>query len=431
MKKTKNAEKLLGLIEEGTSPFHVVEAATRQLADAGYEEMLLGEEWILERGGNYMMKHHGSSLFAFSIGSHFSQEDGFRLAAAHGDFPGFRIKPNPEVVTDGYIQLNVECYGGVNLSSWLDRPLSVAGRVVLKTEDIFHPEVRLVDIKRPILTIPNIAVHLEREMNKGVELNKQTHMLPVVAIGDGEITKDYFITFLASYMGIEKEQILEYELNLYNTDTGDLIGVKEEFVSAPRLDNLTSVQALLSGLIHGKRDKGINLIAIFDHEEIGSKTKQGADSTLLYMILEKCYLSLGMTAMDCKNAIMDSLLMSVDVSHALHPSYVQKYDLTNKNILNKGFAIKEACAQSYATDSEGIAIVQQICEAKGIPYQKFLNRSDVVGGGTLGSVASAMLPVRTVDLGVPLLAMHSSRELMGVEDFTSLMDYIEAYFSLS
>lgn len=206
--------------------------------------------------------------------------------------------------------------------------------------------------------------------------------------------------------------------------------MNEEFLSAPRLDNLTSVQALVDGILEGERKEGLNVIAIFDHEEVGSRTKQGAGSMMLPYLLEKIYLSLGGSEQMYKNALAEGLLMSVDVSHGFHPSYGGKYDPTNKNMLNQGFCIKEACSQSYATDSEAVGIVQQICEKEQIPYQKFVNRSDVTGGGTLGSIASAMLPVRTVDLGVPLLAMHSSRELMGAKDQESLTRFIKAYFSL-
>ncbi|MEG0228386.1 MAG: M18 family aminopeptidase [Lachnospiraceae bacterium] len=426
-----NADQLLTLVEEAVSPFHTIEAVKRQLFEAGYEEITLKEEWELKRGHRYCLTHHGSCLFAFTIGKEFQKSDGFRIGAAHGDFPGFRIKPNPEVVTEGYVRLNTETYGGVNLASWMDRPLSVAGRVILKSEEPFQPEVRLIDVKKPILTIPNIAIHLEREMNKGMELNKQTHMLPILGLIEKELKgQGFFAEFLAKELKVVPEDILDYELNLYNTDTGDVLGIEEEFISAPRLDNLTSVQALVTGILEGERTKGINMMVVFDHEEVGSKTKQGAGSTLMPLLLEKCYQSLGMSSQDYKNAIMDSLLMSVDVSHGFHPSYEAKNDPTNKSVLNQGFCIKEACSQSYATDSEGIAIVQQICRKQEIPYQKFVNRSDGTGGGTLGAIASAMLPVRTVDIGVPLLAMHSSRELMGIKDQTSLTKFIKSYFSL-
>lgn len=423
-------DKLLALLEKATSQFHTVEAVNQQLAEQGFEELELRENWNLKKGGKYMLIHHGSSIFAFTIGEEFKAEDGYRIAAAHGDFPGFRLKPNSGMEVGGYLQLNTETYGGAILSSWMDRPLSVAGRVILKSDDLFKPEVRLIDLEKPVLIIPNLAIHFNREMNKGVELRKQVEMLPVYGTASGEMTKETFLDYIAEALGVQAEEILDYELNIYNTDKGNYVGLKEEFVSAPRLDNLTSVQALIDGITANTRKKGLNVMCVFDHEEIGSRSKQGAASTLLPHILEKIYLSLGMTALDFKNAMEDSLFMSVDVSHAYHPNYGAKYDLTNKHVLNTGFAIKEACSQSYATDSEAIAIVQQICEQEGIAYQKFLNHSDSAGGGTLGAISSAILPIRTVDMGVPLWAMHSSRETMGVKDYESLVEFLKAYYKL-
>jgi aspartyl aminopeptidase len=244
------------------------------------------------------------------------------------------------------------------------------------------------------------------------------------------MTKEAFLEALADKLIVNKDDILDYELMVYNVDKPSFVGLKDEFVSAPRLDNLTSTQAIVEGITRSTRKNGLNMMIVFDHEEIGSRSKQGAASTLLSTILEKIYVSLGMKTVDFTNALEDSLFMSVDVSHAYHPNYAAKYDVTNKHVLNQGFAIKQAASQSYATDSEAIAIVQQICEKEGIAYQKFVNHSDSTGGGTIGAISSAMLPVRTVDIGVPLLAMHSSRETMGVKDYESLVDFMGAYFSL-
>ncbi len=423
-------DKLFGLIEKGTSQFHTVAATKEQLVAEGFQELKLKREWKLEKGGKYVVDHHGSTLFAFVIGEKFEAEDGFRIAASHGDFPGFRVKANPEMENGGYLQLNTETYGGAILSTWLDRPLSVAGRVVLRSDDVFKPEVRLIDLKKPVLIIPNLAIHFNRDMNKGVELRKQVEMLPIYGTASKEMTKGAFLEYLATFMDVNVSDILDYDLTIYNTDTADYVGLKNEFVSAPRLDNLTSTQALIDGIVEGTREKGLNVMAVFDHEEIGSRSKQGAGSTLLASVLEKIYLSLGMSITDFTNALADSLLMSVDVSHAYHPNYGDKYDKTNRHVLNRGLAIKVASNQSYATDSETVGIVQQICEHEGIAYQKFLKHSDSAGGGTIGSIASAMVPVRTADIGVPLLAMHSSRETMGARDYESLVEYMVAYYGL-
>lgn len=426
-----NKEKILALVKKATSPFHTVEAVRDMLAESGFEELSPGEEWHLERGKSYSMIHHGSTVFAFTVGEKFQKGDGFRIAASHGDFPGFRVKPNPEMTSDGYERLNIESYGGVNIMSWLDRPLSIAGRVALRSEDPFHPLMRLVDVQSPIMTIPNLAMHLNRDMNKGVELNKQTEILPVIGMMEEELNKEGgFLTYLASELQVDKTDILDYELNVYNASKGETVGINGDLLLAPRLDNLTSVLAVTEGIQASGREKGINVAVVFDHEEIGSRTKQGAGSTLLLFLLRKIYASFGYNELDLMDDMTDSFLMSVDVSHALHPGFVQKYDPTNRNVLNKGFSIKEACSQSYATDCEGVAVVQQICERNQIPYQKFVNRSDVVGGGTLGSIASSMIPVKTVDIGVPLLAMHSSCETMGIRDQESLTSYLKAFFAL-
>ena len=427
MNQMDDAEKLLQLTEEGTSPFHVTASVEQQLQKAGFQKVKLGEDWKLEKGGRYYLAHHGSSLLAFTIGKDYRNGDGFRIAAAHTDFPGLRIKPAPEVKKAGYRQLNVEVYGGAILNTWLDRPLSVSGRVALRSDDVFHPRMFLVDFKKPFLTIPNLAIHMNREVNKGVELNRQTDMLPVFGLEDSE----EFLTRLAEQLQVDREDILEYELGLYNTDTGDYLGLAEEFISSPRLDNLTSVQAITTAMIEGVRERGINVAAYFDHEEIGSRTKQGAGSTLLSAVLERILLSLTENRAEFLETYGDSMLLSVDVAHGIHPNHTDKHDPTNQNVLGKGVCIKEACTQSYATDSEAVAIVQQICESRGISYQKFVNRSDIAGGSTLGSIASSVLPIRTVDIGVPLLAMHSGRELMGTADQESLRQLIQGFYSIS
>lgn len=422
-------DRLEALIQKATSPYHTVQAAKEFLLSAGFTELTDSEPWTLVPGGSYVVTCYGSFLIAFVIGADAKPGDGFRIGAAHGDFPGFRIKPRPEMSGSGYIRLNAEGYGGVNHMSWLDRPLSLAGKVVLRSEDLFAPDVRLIDLRTPLLTIPNVAVHLQREMNKGMELKKQTQMLPLLGLSGAEPTEGMLVRLLAEHLSCEPDDILDYELNLYNTESGTLLGLNRALYQAPRLDDLTSVQALLDGLTTARRAKGINVLVIFDHEEVGSRTKQGADSALLLQITKKLCRHLGWPEGACEDALRTSLMMSVDVAHALHPAYESHYDPVNKNVMGKGFSIKQACSQSYATDSEAIAIVQQICDAKKIPYQKFVNHSDERGGGTLGSIASALLPVRCVDIGVPILAMHSARETMGAADQKTLTDYLTAFYS--
>lgn len=424
-------EKLLQLLKAGTSAIMVVKEAEQQLKEAGFEELCFSNTWGLTEGGKYYMKHHDTTLLAFTVGQQVESQEGFKIAAAHTDFPCLRIKPNPDVATSGYAQVNVEVYGGAILNTWLDRPLSISGRIAVKSNDVMHPDMRYIDIKRPLMTIPNLAIHMNREVNKGVELNRQTDMLPVVGLLEKELNeKQAFLKFLAKEEGVAVEDILDYELWVYCMQEPVTFGMNEELILSPRLDNLTSVQALLTGIIEGKQKKGINVIALFDHEEIGSKTKQGAGSLLLLNVLEKICDSFGKTTAQTKESIYESFLLSVDVAHGLHPNNAGKMDITNKPVLGGGLCIKEACSQSYATDCEAVAVVEQICQRAGVAYQKFVNRSDMAGGGTLGSIASSIIPIPTVDVGIPLLAMHSAAETMGKKDMESLTGLVREFFSL-
>lgn len=422
-------EILFDLLKKGVSPVQAVSACEERLAAAGFERLEYKEAWKLAAGGKYYINHYDTTLFAFTVGNDWgeSMAPQIRIAAAHTDFPCLRIKPSADVLTNGYAQVNVEVYGGAILNTWLDRPLGIAGRVAVRSDDVFAPVVREYVSEKNLLTIPNLAIHMNRDVNKGVELNKQTDMLPVFGLTADET--DYFLTFLAEELSVEKEDILDYELTVFCKEEPQYIGLKDELISSPRLDNLNSCAALVSGIIDAKRGEGVNMIALFDHEEIGSRSKQGAASILLHDMLLRILKELGRET-TAERDLYQSMILSVDVAHGLHPNQAGKMDITNKPILGKGFCIKEASSQSYATDCEAIAVVQQICETKKIPYQKFVNRSDMAGGGTLGSIASALLPVKTVDIGIPLLAMHSARELMGTADQQALKDLTEAYFSL-
>ncbi len=429
MEKFGIVEQLKELIKKGTSPYHVTAQVERQFREAGYKPLSMSCPWQLKRGGKYYVVQQESSLIAFSIGESARVTEGFRIAAAHTDFPGFRIKQNAQLEKSGYVQLNTEVYGGPILNTWMDRPLSAAGRIALKSNKPFKPCTVLVDLEKPLFIIPNLAVHLNREINKGVELNRQRELLPIAGIGGEKLPKDYLKELLADRLNVRPEEILDYELGLYNKDEPELVGLKEEFLSAPRIDNLSGVQAIITGMTKGN-GAGICAAAFFDHEEVGSRTKQGAGSMLLSMVLEKISIGLSGSREEFLQGLQESMLLSVDVGHAFHPNYPEKMDLTNHSMLNDGLCIKEACSQSYATDSRAVAVIQQLCMQEKIPYTKFFNRSDGTAGSTLGSIASAMVPVPTVDVGIPVLAMHSARELMGVKDEGALADMIGAYYML-
>ena len=421
---------LIDLLNKAVSPFACVEAAMERLAGAGFETLEYNQGWNLEKGGKYMINHHGTTLFAFSVGEQYEGKGMLRLAAAHTDYPCMRIKPNADFTTEGYAQVNVEVYGGPILNTWFDRPLGVAGRGVVRSEDAFRPDIRIYRSKKPIMIIPNLSIHMNREVNKGVEINRQIDLMPVLdMLPKDQTSTDYFLTFLSEDLGVDKEDILDFELNTFCMEEPLYVGPNDSLLSAPRLDNQTSVSALLSAIIDGKRDNGINLIALFDHEEIGSSSKQGAASIFLHDLLRRILRNLGLSEEEMDRSIYDAMLLSVDVAHALHPNRREKMDILNHPVLGQGFCIKQACSQSYATDSEVIGILCQLCDKNNIPYQRFVNRSDAVGGATLGSIASTMLPIRTIDIGIPLLSMHSVRELMGAADMEALKDAVTAYFA--
>lgn len=425
-------EILFDLLKKGVSPVQAVQTCEDRLLEAGFEKLSYEADWNIRENGKYYVNHHDTTLFAFTVGNGFRETKApqIRIAAAHTDFPCLRIKPSADVTAAGYAQVNVEVYGGAILNTWLDRPLGIAGRVAVRGTDPFAPRICTFVSDKNLLTIPNLAIHMNRGVNKGVELNKQVDMLPILAlIPEEEKRTDYFLAFLAEELSVKKEDILDFELTVFCREEPQYIGLHDDFISSPRLDNLTSCAALVSALIDGTRTEGVNLIALFDHEEIGSRTKQGAGSILLHDMLLRILKELGREHTAEKD-LYQSMILSVDVAHGVHPNQAGKMDITNKPVLGRGFCIKEASTQSYATDCEAIAIIQQICEEKKIPYQKFVNRSDMPGGSTLGSIASALLPVKTVDIGIPLLAMHSARELMGSADQQALKDLTEAYFTL-
>lgn len=427
----KDALDLMKFIETATSPFHVVAKSAATLQENGFVELDMKQPWTLEKGANYYTIPYPSTLFAFSVGANTMDSSNFRIVATHTDHPCLMIKPLADMTSNGYRKINTEIYGGPILNTWLDRPLSIAGRVAIASDSIFEPEMRFIDMRRPVLTIPNLAIHMNREVNKGVELNRQTDMIPIIGLVNDNLNKDgYFMNFLAKELGVEADKILDFELYIYNSEKGQLVGAEEEFISCPRLDNLTSTYGALRAITGGNRADGINVIALFDNEEVGSKTKQGADSTLMTMLLEKIYEGLGYSHTRCLEAMMRSMHLSVDVAHAIHPNHSEKSDPTTFAKLNEGIVIKINNNQKYATDSKAIAALQQICESGNVKYQKYVNRSDIAGGGTLGSLVSSQIPMLTVDLGIPMLAMHSARELMGVKDQTYMNQLLHTFFTV-
>ncbi|HOY68120.1 MAG TPA: M18 family aminopeptidase [Candidatus Ozemobacteraceae bacterium] len=424
------ARDLIGFIGAGPTAFHAVEAAAKRLNNAGFQEVSEGDAWGLKKGGKYYMKKNNTALLAFVVGKGNPAETGFRLVGTHTDTPCFRVKPAPEMVAeDAYIKLNTEVYGGPILSTWMDRPLSMAGRVALAGRDPLEPKAVLVDFKRPVAIIPSLAIHMNREVNDGYKWNRQIDLLPLMGqTGNGFEKKGFFVRLLAEELKVKPAEILDYDLFLYDPAPGGLVGLDQEFISAPRLDNLASTHAALEALIDAGAGKATTVLAAFDNEEVGSSTKQGADSPMLATLLERIVNALGGDREAYFRAVARSLMVSADAAHAVHPNKGEKCDPTNRPMLNRGPAIKVAASQSYTTDAPSGAMFEAVCRAAKVPVQRFLNRSDERGGSTIGPISSTHLNVRSVDVGIPLLSMHSVRELAGARDPEYLMKAITRFY---
>ncbi|WP_035292123.1 M18 family aminopeptidase [Clostridium sp. KNHs214] len=426
------AQNLIDFIYESPTAFHAVENVKKELTANGFKEIKESEKWNLEKGGKYYVTKNDSALTAFVVGNGEIEEDGFKLIGAHTDSPTFRIKPSAEMVSEKtYVKLNTEVYGGPILNTWLDRPLSVAGRVALKSENPLYPEIRLVNIKKPILIIPNLAIHMNREVNSGVELNKQKDTLPLLSLVNENLEKgNYLLNAVAKELGVKGEDIIDFDLFLYEFEKGSIIGLNDEFISCGRLDDLAMVHAGIKALINSKTTKGTNVMVCFDNEEVGSSTKQGADSQMLANVLERIALSMGKGREDFLRALSKSFIISGDLAHAVHPNVGEKHDPTNRPVINKGPVIKVNANQSYTTDSDSSAVYEVVCKNAGVPYQKFVNRSDSRGGSTIGPISSTHLDIRSVDMGTPVLAMHSVREFGGVQDHTYVLKSFEEFYNI-
>lgn len=390
------------------------------------------EKWNIEKGGKYYTTKNSSAIVAFTVNTDDLTKDGFRMIGSHSDSPSFRVKPNPEMeVEKTYLKLNTECYGGPILNTWLDRPLAIAGRVILKGDNILKPVETLVNINRPVCIIPNLAIHMNRSINEGVALNKQKDMLPFVGLLNETLEKDNFLlNTVANELGRKSEEILDFDLFLYEYEKGSLIGVNEELISSGRLDNLAMSHASLHALINAEAKSGVNMTVVFDNEEVGSSTKQGADSNMLINILERISLCLGQDREDFLRSLYSSFMISADLAHAVHPNVTEKHDPTNRPIMGRGPVIKINANQAYTSDSYSISIYKTICKEAGVNYQEFVNRSDERGGSTIGPISSTHIDIPSVDVGSPILAMHSIRELGCVEDHMDIYKTFKKFYEL-
>ena len=418
-----HVQELFDFIQQSPSCFHVIENVKKQLTEQGFEELCENKNWQIKEGGKYFVTRILSSVIAFKVPT--KNFKSFHIVASHSDSPTFKIKDHPEQVVKGkYVQLNTERYGGMIYSTWFDRPLSIAGRALVKTET--GVATKLLNIDRDLLVIPNLAVHMDRTVNDGMKYNPQVNLLPLY--GDAA-SKDTFNKLVAEACGTAEENIISTDLFLYNRTAPTVWGAHNEYMSCAKLDDLECAFSSLKAFLKGENSQSVSVCAIFDNEEVGSSTKQGANSTFMYDVLHRINENLGRTEEQYHTAVASSFMLSADNAHALHPNHPAISDPTNPVYLNEGIVIKHNANQKYTTDAVSSAIFQKMCEEKNVPYQHFVNRSDVAGGSTLGNIANTHVSLNTVDIGMAQLAMHSSYETAGVLDLDYMIAGMEAFYN--
>ena len=418
-----HVQELFDFIQQSPSCFHVIENVKKQLTEQGFEELCENKNWQIKEGGKYFVTRNLSSALAHPVPP--TDFNPFHNGASHSASPPFKIKDHPEQMVKGkYVQLNTERYGGMIYSTWFDRPLSIAGRALVKTET--GVATKLLNIDRDLLVIPNLAVHMDRTVNDGMKYNPQVNLLPLY--GDAA-SKDTFNKLVAEACGTAEENIISTDLFLYNRTAPTVWGAHNEYMSCAKLDDLECAFSSLKAFLKGENSQSISVCAIFDNEEVGSSTKQGANSTFMYDILHRINENLGRTEEQYHTAVASSFMLSADNAHALHPNHPAISDPTNPVYLNEGIVIKHNANQKYTTDAVSSAIFQKMCEEKNVPYQHFVNRSDVAGGSTLGNIANTHVSLNTVDIGMAQLAMHSSYETAGVLDLDYMIAGMEAFYN--
>lgn len=411
---------LMDFLDSSVTMFHAINECEKVLQRSGFTYLPENEKWNINKG-KYYTKRNSSSLIAFDIAE---GDYHFQISAAHSDSPTFKLKDRPVIEANGYLKLNVEGYGGMINATWLDKPLTLAGRVMVNTDKGI--ETRLLHIDRDLLIIPNVPIHFNREINKGFAFNNQVDMLPILSAGN--LKEDDFDNMIAKELGIEPEAILAKDLYLVNRQKAAIIGFDNELISSGRLDDLECVYTSLRGFVEAENKNHINVFAVFDNEEVGSVTKQGAMSTFLASTLDRVNTALGKSKEEYYRSIAKSILISCDNAHAVHPNHPELFDVKNRPVLNQGIAIKESANQKYTTDAFSRAILKKILEKKNIPYQTFANRSDIAGGSTLGNLSNTVVSMNAVDIGLPQLAMHSAYETAGAKDVVYAFETLKAFF---
>ena len=412
-------KELLKFIENSPTAYHAVSNVKAELLNLGFAELYEGTSWNIERGKGYFVSRNGSSVMAFKVPE--GDFNGFMIAASHSDSPAIKIKENPELKDKYYVKLSIEKYGGMIDSTWLDRPLSIAGRVLVKSSGGVC--AKLVDFKEPCAIIPNVAIHLNRKVNEGVALNAAVDMLPLFSLANDE--NKSLMSKVAELAGVNEEDILSTDLMLYNCQQG----VEwSDFVSAPRLDDLQCVFASLIAFKNAEAASSIPVLAVFDNEEVGSRTKQGADSTFMSSVLKKLSFALGFNEVDFGDKIAKSILLSCDNAHGVHPNHPEITDANHQCVMNGGVVIKYNANQSYCTDGLSAAITKELCRRAGVKCQPYTNRADILGGSTLGNIANTQLSMVSADIGLAQLAMHSSFETAGSKDTEHMSKLLKVFF---
>lgn len=429
---TQLTQDLLQFLNDSPVNFLAVDQLRRRAEAAGFTLIDAAEPLpALQPGMRLMVMKNHSSIYLVRIGRRPMAETGFRLVCAHSDSPCFRLKPSPEILDrEGTLRLNTEVYGGPILSTWFDRPLSLAGRVMLRNgQDLLHPEIRLVDFKRPMMVIPSLAIHFNRQVNDGVKLNRQKDMLPIMGYMNGHMPDGgEILNLIAQELQVEKEQVIDFDLYVYDTTPATVCGIHDEFVLSGRLDDLSMCIAGAQALFDSTEADATQVCAIFDNEETGSGTKQGAASPFLSWMLERLVMQSGGTRDDFYRAVERSFMVSADNAHAFHPNHGEKADPVNHPVMGGGPVIKFNAAQKYASDADSAAVFAEICRRAGVPFQKFVNHSEVPGGSTLGNILTASLPLRGVDIGNAIWGMHSACETGSVADHHHVYRAFKTFF---
>lgn len=419
------SRQLLDFIDASPSCYHAAANVANLLQEAGYERLMEGEPWELREQGRYFVLRGDSSLIAFRVPNR--EFKGFMIAAGHSDSPTLKVRETAEVVSAGNcIRLSVEPYGGMVMRSWLDRPLSVAGRVMVRENGRIVS--KLVNVDRDLLVIPSVAIHMDREVNKGTALKANVDLLPLFAGGKETGT---FRKLVAQTVGVEEQDLLTTDLCLYPRTRGVETGVNGEFVASARLDDLQCVFGCLKGFLAAGESGSVPVLAVFNNEEVGSGTRQGADSTFLTDVLRRINTAMGRKEEGYLVAVANSFLISADNAHAVHPAHPEYADGNEAPVLNGGIVIKYNASQHYTTDAVSAAVFQQLCQETGVSLQRYSNRADLPGGSTLGNLSTAHVSVHSVDIGLPQLSMHSACEVAGSRDTEDLVKVMTAYFGRS